>query len=162
MVRNDRIHGGAQPFWVWVEDSESTHILHSEYLLLRRKDHELPKALEVIVPIPRTADGQVGHMYIRAMSDRWLGSETTCPVPLESLVLPEEFNTQFTDLLDLQPLPITALKDPVLEGICGARFAFFNPVQTQIFHTVYHTDHNILVGAPTGSGKTMAAELAMW
>jgi hypothetical protein len=40
-------------------------------------------------------------------------------------------------------------------------FSFFNPIQTQIFHAVYHTDMNILVGAPTGSGKTMIAELAV-
>ena len=27
--------------------------------------------------------------------------------------------------------------------------------QTQIFHTLYHSDRNVLVGAPTGSGKTV-------
>lgn len=31
----------------------------------------------------------------------------------------------------------------------------------QIFHVLYHTDNNVLVGAPTGSGKTISAELAM-
>jgi Lhr-like helicase len=59
-------------------------------------------------------------------------------------------------------LPISALKSDVLEAICAKRFTHFNPVQTQIFHTLYHTEHNALVGAPTGSGKTIAAELAMW
>jgi replicative superfamily II helicase len=34
--------------------------------------------------------------------------------------------------------------------------------QTQIFHTLYYTDHNVLLGAPTGSGKTIAAELAIF
>jgi activating signal cointegrator complex subunit 3 len=34
-------------------------------------------------------------------------------------------------------------------------------VQTQYFHTVYHTDEDVLLGAPTGSGKTVAAELAI-
>ena len=42
------------------------------------------------------------------------------------------------------------------------RFTHFNPVQTQVFHTVYHTDHNVLLGAPTGSGKTLAAELGIF
>lgn len=31
----------------------------------------------------------------------------------------------------------------------------------QIFHTLYHTDENVLLGAPTGSGKTISAELAI-
>ena len=33
-------------------------------------------------------------------------------------------------------------------------------MQTQLFHAAFHTDANVLVGAPTGSGKTVAAELA--
>lgn len=42
------------------------------------------------------------------------------------------------------------------------KFSHFNPIQTQVFHTLYHTDKNVLLGAPTGSGKTLVAELAMY
>ena len=42
------------------------------------------------------------------------------------------------------------------------RFDFFNPIQTQIFFNLFHTDENVLLGAPTGSGKTIAAEFAMF
>lgn len=31
----------------------------------------------------------------------------------------------------------------------------------QAFHVLYHLDNNVLLGAPTGSGKTISAELAM-
>ena len=41
------------------------------------------------------------------------------------------------------------------------KFSHFNPIQTQVFHSVYHTDGNILVGSPTGSGKTVTAELSV-
>lgn len=34
-------------------------------------------------------------------------------------------------------------------------------VDMQAFHTLYHTDNNVLLGAPTGSGKTISAELAI-
>ena len=32
----------------------------------------------------------------------------------------------------------------------------------QAFHTLYHTDESVLLGAPTGSGKTVSSELAMF
>lgn len=64
------------------------------------------------------------------------------------------------DLLELQPLPVTALGDTQLELLYS--FSHFNPIQTQIFHCLYHTDNNVLLGAPTGSGKTIAAEIAMF
>jgi len=64
-----------------------------------------------------------------------------------------------TTLLDLRPLPRSAVGNPEWEKVW--RFEYFNPVQTQVFHTVYHTDQNVLVGAPTGSGKTGIAELAV-
>ena len=48
------------------------------------------------------------------------------------------------DLLDLRPLPVTALGDMQLAALY--KFSHFNPVQTQIFHTLYHTDSNVLLG----------------
>lgn len=39
-----------------------------------------------------------------------------------------------TELLDLQPLPTSALQDPQLEALYP--FQHFNPIQTQVFHTV--------------------------
>ena len=35
---HDRIHGGAQSFWVWVEDQKSEWIYHSERIILRKKE----------------------------------------------------------------------------------------------------------------------------
>ena len=37
----------------------------------------------------------------------------------------------------------------------------FNKVQTHVFEKLYKSDGNTLVGAPTGSGKTVIGELAM-
>ena len=55
---------------------------------------------------------------------------------------------------------MTALNETKFELLY--KFSHFNPIQTQLFHALYHSDRNILLGAPTGSGKTIVAELAMF
>lgn len=155
---NDRHHGASESFWVWVENSETSEIYHHEYFILSRKklydDHELNFTIPLSDPLPR-------QIYVRVISDRWLGAETVSPVSFQHLIRPDT-ESVYTDLLNLQPLPIAALKNPALEELYGQRFQFFNPMQTQIFHLLYHTPANVLLGSPTGSGKTVAAELAMW
>lgn len=155
---NDRHNGTSESYWIWVENSETSEIYHHEFFLLNRKklydDHELSFTIPLSDPLP-------SQIYVRAISDRWLGAETVTPVSFQHLIRPDT-ESVYTDLLNLQPLPITALKNPLLEVIYGQRFQFFNPMQTQIFHCLYHTSANVLLGSPTGSGKTIACELAMW
>jgi len=73
--------------------------------------------------------------------------------------MPEQIVTN-TDLMDLTPLPTTALQSEKYEQLFS-RIETFNPVQTQLFHVLYHTDAPVLLGAPTGSGKTVVGELAI-
>lgn len=81
------------------------------------------------------------------------------PISFLDLKLPVSF-TPHTALLPLQPLSVTALNNPLYETLY--KFSHFNAVQTQIFHCLYHTDNNVLLGAPTGSGKTVAAEICIF
>lgn len=155
---NDAQNGTSESYWIWVENSETSEIYHHEYFILTRKklydSHELHFTIPLSDPLPN-------QIYVRAISDRWLGAETVTPVSFQHLIRPDT-ESVYTDLLNLQPLPISALKNRLLEEIYIQRFQFFNPMQTQIFHTLYNTSTNVLLGSPTGSGKTVAAELAMW
>ena len=72
-----KIHGAAEPFHILVEDVDQEHILHSELFLIKAKfaedDHTLSFTVPIFDPLPP-------QYYIRAVSDRWLGAETTLPV----------------------------------------------------------------------------------
>eukprot|EP00897_Mesotaenium_endlicherianum_P001872 jgi/Mesen1/1712/ME000138S00568 len=157
-VWKDRIHGAAERWWLWVEDSDNEHIYHSEYFTLTRKimqegTHSLSFSIPIFEPLP-------AQYYVRCVSDTWLQAECVHTISFKHLILPER-HPAHTELLNLQPLPVSALGNATYEELYSGRFSHFNPIQTQAFHTLYHTDHNVLLGAPTGSGKTISAELAI-
>ncbi|GIL81339.1 hypothetical protein Vretifemale_10405, partial [Volvox reticuliferus] len=155
----DRQHGAVLRWHIWVEDAQNEHIYHSEMWLLTKKmcreseSHKLAFTIPIFEPLPP-------QYYVRAVADGWLGAEAWLEVSFGGLILPERMPPH-TELLDLDPLPLTALRNPDYEALYAGRFTHFNPIQTQAFHTLYHTDENVLLGAPTGSGKTISSELTM-
>ncbi|KNC80924.1 activating signal cointegrator 1 complex subunit 3 [Sphaeroforma arctica JP610] len=152
----DQLHGGAQSWWIVVEDAGNEHYYHSEHFTLNKKQYKETHNIVFTVPV---FDPMPPQYFVRAMSDYWIGSEMVLTMTLDHVVLPEK-NPPHTPLLDLRPLPVTALQNPDYERMYP--FQFFNPIQTQFFHAMYHTDTSALIGAPTGSGKTVAAELAIF
>uniref|UniRef100_A0A8C8IAQ2 U5 small nuclear ribonucleoprotein 200 kDa helicase n=1 Tax=Oncorhynchus tshawytscha TaxID=74940 RepID=A0A8C8IAQ2_ONCTS len=154
---DDKVHGSSEAFWILVEDVDSEVILHHEYFLLKAKyaqdEHLVTFFVPVFEPLPP-------QYFIRVASDRWLSCETQLPVSFRHLILPEKYPPP-TELLDLQPLPVTALRNAAFETLYQNKFPFFNPIQTQVFNAVYNSDDNVFVGAPTGSGKTICAEFAI-
>uniref|UniRef100_A0A1D1YQG8 RNA helicase n=1 Tax=Anthurium amnicola TaxID=1678845 RepID=A0A1D1YQG8_9ARAE len=156
-VWKDHYHGAAERFWILVEDSENDHIYHSELFTLTKKMAKgVSQKISFTVPIFEPHPPQY---FIRAVSDSWLHAETFHSISFHNLTLPET-QMSHTELLDLKPLPVTALSNEYYQGLY--KFSHFNPIQTQAFHVLYHTDSNVLLGAPTGSGKTISAELAMF
>lgn len=153
---DEKVHGYVEPFWIIVEDNDGEHILHHEYFILKmqyvEEDHNLSFTVPIFEPMPP-------QYFIRVISDRWLGCETMLPVSFRHLRLPEKYPPP-TELLDLQPLPVSALRNPAFEALYQ-QFKHFNPVQTQVFTVLYNTDDNALIAAPTGSGKTICAEFAV-
>lgn len=59
-----------------------------------------------------------------------IAAETQLPVSFRHLILPEKYPPP-TELLDLQPLPVSALRNPQFEALYSDKFPFFNPIQTQ-------------------------------
>ncbi|KAJ0170074.1 hypothetical protein K1T71_014680 [Dendrolimus kikuchii] len=154
---DEKIHGQSEAFWILVEDVDSETVLHHEYFLLKEKyckdEHQVKLFVPIFEPLPP-------QYFLRVVSDRWIAAETQLPVSFRHLILPEK-NLPPTELLDLQPLPISALRNPKYEELYNETFPQFNPVQTQVFNAVYNSDDNVFVGAPSGSGKSVIAELAL-
>ena len=155
---DDKVHGNVEPWWVFVQDGDQETILHSEYFLLKAQFAAEDAYLSFTVPLQ---DPLPPVYFIRLVSDRWLGAEAQLAVSFRHLLLPEK-NPPPVELLDLQPLPVSALRKPAAEkALYAHRFRHFNPVQTQVFSALYNSDDNVLVAAPTGSGKTVCAEFAV-
>lgn len=153
---SDRYHGPAECFWIWIEDGDNEYIYHSQHFILSKKQASDSHRIDITIPVRQPLPPQY---YIRCVSDKWVGCTTLQAVSFKHLILPELMPSN-TDLLDLHPVPVTALQNTLFQSLY-TRFSHFNPIQSQVFHTLYHSDGNCLVGAPTGSGKTIMSELAI-
>ncbi|KAJ9115096.1 hypothetical protein QFC22_005424 [Naganishia vaughanmartiniae] len=154
---DERQHDNSQLFWIMVEDVDGEHILYHDAFSLRQRYAEEEHTVTLTVPI---ADPLPPNYYITIVSDRWLQSETRLPLSFQHLIRPEPFPPH-TALLDLAPLPVSALHNKDFESVYHDHFSTFNKIQNQVFHALYSTDDNVFVGAPTGSGKTVCGEFAL-
>lgn len=154
-------------FWILVEDMDGEKLLHHEPFMLKNRnprkgenaeaggnafEHAVNLSVQLQEPMPP-------QYFIRVVSDRWLHCESILPVSFRHLLLPQKFAPP-TELLDLQPLPLSALGNKVFERLYPG-FKRFNPIQTQTFSALYTHDDSVLVCAPTGCGKTVCAEFAL-
>ena len=110
------------------------------------------------IPVP-AFEPLPSEYLVRVVSDSWVGVEVIHTASLRNINMPEQ-KTPYTDLLNLTPLPVTSLQEDKYIQLYS-NIETFNPVQTQLFHVLYHTDSPVFLGAPTGSGKTFVAELAL-
>lgn len=151
-----RIHGDAQFFWITIEESDKSQILHFEKFILKKRLLKSSHEMDFMIPLSDPLPPQV---VVKAISDTWIGCESVHIISFQHLIRPHNETLQ-TKLQRLRPLPIKALHNPLIESIYP--FKYFNPMQTMVFHTLYNTNENVFVGSPTGSGKTVVAELAIW
>lgn len=149
---------GALGWWVLVEDADGEALLHHQYFVLRGSQADREHLLTFTVPV---SDSPMPPQYfVRVVADQWLGAEATLPLSFRHLVLPDRFPPP-TELLDLTPLPPSALRAPRYEEALFRGWTHFNPVQTQAFAALWGSDAAVLVCAPPGSGKTACAEVAL-
>ncbi|KAF9504269.1 hypothetical protein BS47DRAFT_1355400 [Hydnum rufescens UP504] len=151
------IHGSSEFFWIMVEDVDGEILLFHDQFILRQRfaedEHTVTFTVPMYEPVPP-------NYFVSLVSNRWLHAETRLPISFKHLILPEKFPPS-TPLLDLQPLPLTALRNKEFEVLYSSKLQSFNKIQTQVFQALYNSDDNVFIGAPTGSGKTICAEFAL-
>lgn len=154
---NAKVHGTAEPFWLWVEDHDGLIILQLSHLLFRQTTDSLN--VDFVISIP---NGQPPpSVTIRYVSDRWMGAEDEILISLDSLVMPTS-SPSHTPVLDLPFLSTSILKNPTVEGILSGRVDHFNNIQTQIYWSLMNTKCHSLLCAPVGSGKSTMARILVW
>ena len=161
----DDYHRSNLGFWIIVEDNDSENILFHQYWVLKKRLLDIDHHVSIIVPL---YDPMPPQYYVKVISDTWLHSITTLPISFTKLIPPSK-NPPHSELLDLQPTPISALGVPSFinffseqrKSFSGKSVGHFNPIQTQTFNALFKSDSNVLVCASPGSGTIVCAEFAI-
>ena len=140
-----------------VEDVDSEVILYHEYFLLKSKFLHDEYTIKFFPPVFQSLPL---HYFITVISDILIPSETQLPVSFRHLILPMTYPPPM-ELLDLKPLPVTAVSNLAFESLYTSKFPFFKPMQSQVFNPRNNSDDNILIRSPTGSHKTVCAKLTI-
>lgn len=152
-----KMHGSAEPFWLWIEDYDGVTIHQLSHMILR----QTTDALDVDFVISISNEKRPPSATIRFVSDRWMGAEDEVLVPLENLVMPSLVDCH-SPRLDIPFLDLDVLQHPILQETLGHRFVTLNAIQSQVYWTLASTRSHALVCAPTACGKSVVGQLAIW
>ncbi|ESK97545.1 activating signal cointegrator 1 complex subunit 3 [Moniliophthora roreri MCA 2997] len=154
---SSKLHGGAEPFWLWVEDDEGVNILQHAHVLFKQTTESLN--IDFVVPIFRSQTPP--FLTIKYLSDRWMGAWNEVIISLDDLVMPEVPHSH-TPLMNLPLLPVSASRSRTVESIVLDRLHNFNAIQTQAVWSLIDTRSHSLICAPPGSGKSVLAQILVW
>ncbi|KAL5370072.1 U5 small nuclear ribonucleoprotein helicase, Pre-mRNA splicing helicase BRR2 2 [Cryptosporidium parvum] len=180
---SQRWHGIREKFYLWVTNPNDGAILYTNQVQVTQKSVNSTISITDLIPIPD--EDPPFFLNIRIISDKWVNLDFEIDFNLrpaldnftQSSYIQKEFlqtNSEFnsislnsipdiTELLNIPPIPIKSLKYPeIIDYYNNKKIFFLNPVQSQLFHILFYSDENIFLGAPTGSGKTMVAEIAIF
>ncbi|KJP85559.1 hypothetical protein AK88_04825 [Plasmodium fragile] len=181
-IYNPKYHGHFMLFWVFVFDISSESMLHYDLFSLKRGgvasstnissvnatsqmyqqdgDHSGDTLddhlLTFFVPINENP-----FYIVKVVSDKWLECESTINLYLKDIILPSKISFS-TPLLDLQALPVNALKFEEAKQFFHSRnVTHFNPIHTQVFPSVYEMGGNVIICSSPGRYYLTPAEFAV-
>lgn len=178
-----RWHGVRENFHLWVTNPNDGAILYRNQIQITQKNVNNILLIADLIPIPD--EDPPFFLSIIIISDKWVNLDFEAEVNLRpaienftqysqiqneflqttpnSNLIPLSSIPDVTELLNVTPIPVNSLRNPeIIKYYNNKRIFFLNPIQSQLFHILFHSDANIFLGAPTGSGKTMVAEIAIF
>ena len=168
---NDSLHGSAESWWLWIEDKEENRIYFSQKIVLAKRQVQSLQTeteertgskgyLEYSFTVA-VFDPPSSHYYARIESDRWhTQGGATAELRLANISLPDDVYTS-NNLMDLRPLSVKTILSKKEASIFSDSVQQLTPLQTQAFHLARHTDENILLAAPSGSGKQVIVDVCI-
>ncbi|XP_045481609.1 activating signal cointegrator 1 complex subunit 3-like [Harmonia axyridis] len=154
---DNSIHGGCQQYVAMVEDPMHDNIYHFEKFIITERNCSSGEPIELYFTVPLIAP-HAEEYFVKIINLHFLHTKVEQVINFNNITLLPSHGIE-TAILNVHPLPKTALRNPLFESIYP--FDYFNAVQSQVFHSCYNTESNILLGAPTGSGKTIVSELCI-
>ncbi|PSN45757.1 hypothetical protein C0J52_08046 [Blattella germanica] len=144
-------------FWLWVVDVRNNIIQNYTCVELTQNIIEEEKNLIVSLPMKVTKPfrSQCKAYLLSCKSWEWV---FTCTIPFHQIILPND-TPSYTELLKLHRLPVSVLQNYVLEKQFSS--LLFSPFITQAFHSLYHSDCNVLLTC-TVEDLITAAEIAVF
>ena len=152
---SDKHHGSVDTWWLFARSTDDDILLHSCVVKFTKETLLKKESVNVEFTVPVASDSVQYDVELHNTS--WVGAREHALIHLKGCDILEDA-PQVTPVLPLAPLSRNAIPQKFHPAL---PYLYLNAVQSQCFHTMYHTNHNVFLGAPTGSGKTMCAEFAM-
>ncbi|ELP91343.1 U5 small nuclear ribonucleoprotein 200 kDa helicase, putative [Entamoeba invadens IP1] len=153
-----RVLGHSQGYWLCVVDMDGSNILSYQYFVLKENHKTKSLDFELYVPIIEPVPFSY---FVYVVSDSFVKCTSTCVVRMDTLILPTKFITP-TKVLPLKALDTQfVIHELGLDGKVKLPFKLLNEIQTQVFQSVVESNNSVYVGAHSGAGKTLIAELAI-
>ncbi|CRG94586.1 DEAD/DEAH box helicase, putative [Plasmodium gallinaceum] len=154
-IWSDQWNDVKEDFHLFLLNTLNDDILYFQKFSIHKKDRKKIHDISFEFPLSNQIPPQI---TVQFLSMNWCNLSYVHIFNTNNLFINQKINI-FSEILSVVPLSTQVLKIP--NYIKFFSFKYFNPIQTQMFHATFHTDENILLGAPTGSGKTVIGELCI-
>ncbi|CAD2099732.1 DEAD/DEAH helicase, putative [Plasmodium vinckei brucechwatti] len=154
-IWSDQWNNTKEDFHIFLLNTLNNDILYFQKFTIHKKDRKKIHDISFEFPITNIMPSQI---TVQFLSMNWCNLSFVHIFNTNNLFINQKINV-FSEILPIAPLSTEVMNIP--NYIKFFSFKYFNPIQTQIFHAAFHTDENILLGAPTGSGKTVIGELCI-